>query len=530
MCLLSHLSLLTLCFLKTFGQTRINLEKRAFAFGENSNSFQESTSTGPVIGALENEIVTISYQAWIKNSENARKCKDIRELSRGFGSLSSSFKLVQNRGEDIYQQRHKSLSKVHIDGALNEFWKTFRIIQALIRNHLLPMTCLTSKRIEVLNLEYLERELMGGLFNSHDKPRPVFTLKNSLINEVIEKLGNILQSISFELEAEVPNSSMAVQTEALKKAAEIKVAFEKCVFESIDLLYQHKIFERSHLERFVSNEKNFQIMGHHLETIYSGYIHPKLTSYEVEALMLEAEFLMTDWKTAHLHSLLEVLSRDRQAQIVYNLILWCIDDLLAGTTRTNEAEFLAEAKSCRLFQHHITSSASTSSKEGSSESSDIAQRWQRKSTLAQDMLNFVRSPAVENTQREYLLSFYLLNFAQTYRNGEESWAVVKELTNNQIFRGKFELLHAGEKLHASITKLRDSRRFLQSFTLAESFMKNFSQENEKLLESQTQELAMTYRNKKEQLLELDLTPNLRRWVDTHTLLCDYNNVMTSENI
>ncbi|MBW0557390.1 hypothetical protein O181_097105 [Austropuccinia psidii MF-1] len=440
----------------------------------------------------------------------------------GYQSLSNSIRLVSQRKAHIATYRQSSSEMKDVHEILEELFRTFQIIQVLIRNRLLELADSNSKRIQVSNLAHLHNELNEDwthFRNRKPEERPIFVITKESMNQLTQKLSDLLQSASFPSRTGTLSPSKAQPD--WKAAAEIKVTFEKCVFQSIDIMYKHRISTADDLKRFSSSEKVLQLIESHLIDIYEGVIHAGVR-HEAAIFIPDFEFITKDWKTAHLHNILKELSAEQQGKLIYNLVIWLLDHYLAiNHERTEEGKLLEQVKQHSLFKPARETSASTSVGESALSATPGSDTVV---ALVSKLVAVVENSIPQKHDQEYTMSYHLLRFAKTFSTSFESQLVVQELKNNEIARKKFELLDAGQLLEASILQLFQCRRYLPNLSLEDVFIQEqFSPEKETLLLEDAADLLHAYARKKNELIKFEEKDSeLKDWLHEHAWLSFYD--------
>ncbi|MBW0505430.1 hypothetical protein O181_045145 [Austropuccinia psidii MF-1] len=446
---------------------------------ESLNPSQELTSTSVSIAELDKEIFQLFEQAQLKNSDEVNpgssfpktipEDQDTTRMFKGYKTLRSSIEtLHQNRG-DIQKYREKN-SIMDSEDALNELIRAFKITQVLLRNRLHTWTSSNPKYIVIEDLAQLESESskqyksLGSLESTQNH---IFVIGHNVNQQLTRYLSDILHSVYFRSESALPRSHGSPPVDFGLKRVEIKVTFEEYIFRLIDFMYRYKILTEKNLKSFLSSDQNIQLTINHLKDFYGKALYTRILGRKW-LLIPTMNFIMSDWKTKHLESLLAALPIEEHASFLYPLLTWYIDCSRPSVDNlSHKAQLIAQVRKQELFKPGRQTS-SLALIEGTSASSNVCA--QNVFSLTKEMISVVESSVDQAEAIEYQLIYHILRFAKTYPDTEESKLVAQEFEKNKMLQAKFKLMEMGGELAVLTNQCDAFSTYLITLNYRESFI------------------------------------------------------------
>ncbi|MBW0498727.1 hypothetical protein O181_038442 [Austropuccinia psidii MF-1] len=239
------------------------------------------------------------------------------------------------------------------------------------------------------------------------------------------------------------------------------LALEKCIFQALDLMYTSGIATKDDLQSIIANPMtvkfNLQLLAEHLRHLYS-------TGGDIwsadHALVPKLEFIMTDWKTADLHNLLQVLDYDERAYLVYFVLHGLLERWLNGIgweRNVPQAKFIF--KSIRELNMFEPASGVKATK-----TPNLAQSSNDKvSEVVNQMIIFLSTCELDKLssrlpsnyyQTFFLLNYYMLDFARRYTT-PESELIAKEFEEDDVLRSQYRMIKIGLQIHQYVDEILD---------------------------------------------------------------------------
>ncbi|MBW0524541.1 hypothetical protein O181_064256 [Austropuccinia psidii MF-1] len=311
-----------------------------------------------------------------------------------------------------------------------------------------------------------------------------------------------------------------------------KLALEMCIFQAMGSMYSSQLVSKDVLRSAIfssptSAKFNLQLIADHLQHLYSNGDLDIWSSHHT--LIPEFDFIMTEWKTAHLHNLLKTLEDDEKAHLVYLLLVGLLHQRLQPTKFGYDApktNFIFD----NVVKHHlfepplgVLATSGPSVAEGPHEELAL--------DVIKNMIEFLRTYDLETHipqfpqnfyQSSFLLNYCLMEFAQKYKTSAESHFFLSKLDKDSILKEQYELVGIGRKLQQYINKFLD-KRYLLSFPEGQTSVVSMEVSKQSLEEFHEilKNLSDEYKERKFKLLQ---EPTAQQWITKNKVITYFNHI------
>ncbi|MBW0464082.1 hypothetical protein O181_003797 [Austropuccinia psidii MF-1] len=387
------------------------------------------------------------------------------------------------------------------------------------------------KSLEVESLADLEREIVEQLRtfrNLNSTKKSHFSRNTGVTQQFTQNLIEILRSVKFRRKKKLMSSSGGLKSHFQKRQLEIKVTFQKCIFQSLDFMYKYRLSTHEDLVQFFLNDENIQLTLNHMKGLYDGVLFAGVAE-EPWTFEPNFEFILKDWKTKHLHNLLtskvsKALTPKQEAKFVYGLLLWYLDIALTAPGELTKKARLIEQVKKRPFFKPYTENQPLKVIDGSSFSNSGYNK--ELSELSQYLTSVIANTAQLEEALEYMIIYHILHFAKTYPIAAESQLVAKEIKHNQDLQLKLEMLAVGKRLQWSAGKVFEFGHFLQNSEQEIFIREEVSKESLAVALSILRETAEEFKEKKARFQAYNGRKDhtLQLWFDNNYWLRRYDEI------
>ncbi|MBW0474308.1 hypothetical protein O181_014023 [Austropuccinia psidii MF-1] len=290
------------------------------------------------------------------------------------------------------------------------------------------------KSFAFLGLNDKELDLTSNLLSQEVAlPKYFITMINQQAPEqLMKQIDAILHNLNFFTKDDKASAYETAQR------LETQVLFETCAFQALDFLYENKLCDEAILKKFILTGTTLEKLHEHLKNIYRNPAS-HLT------LIPEFSFLLNEWNTAHLHNLLAGFHEPERARLVEVMLIGAIQEYRTGAIMSSESPQM------KPILNAVTEE-------------DILKYWwsnDELSSLQQEkvknwflqLIEFFGQAGNSDRKVEYMISYYLLDFAESYQTAHFTNLLLTDPKRTSTFYSKLELFHAGVKLHENVNRL-----------------------------------------------------------------------------
>ncbi|MBW0497733.1 hypothetical protein O181_037448 [Austropuccinia psidii MF-1] len=320
----------------------------------------------------------------------------------------------------------------------------------------------STKLLEDLHFLKLDSDQLNSLvfLASREEVQPrhivdkIIEMKISHVARELNTLLRNLNMLSKTVERSRHENQLSLETRAL---------FETRIFQKLNFLYENQLCDQKMLRMFFSIENTLEITYEHLQNLFKIRKRPGEDLYFT--LMPELSFVLNDWNTAHLHSLLRgevnvilmpnVLNLDmaQQACLVELMLIGTIQRFKRShhfrQASPEIKTIMAAVTNDRILKHWWLNDSPNSMEQ------EAVKKW------IFDLVTFFGKTGDSKKRFEYLISYYLYNFIKTYQTSHFPTLPFNDLRQNFNLDSKFKVFQAGIILHEAVNRSFDYGQLVQ---------------------------------------------------------------------
>ncbi|MBW0464073.1 hypothetical protein O181_003788 [Austropuccinia psidii MF-1] len=395
-----------------------------------NNEFLKVQSSGiPRIDKVKHRT---SRLAQAQKSNHATLLEDYPKITRDFIKMSrkilSELESVDQEVAFITQAYLKKLS-----GSKSGVVFSKPATSSLISRRPMLLPSLPSMRFMEPILDSSKKSGLSDGFLSQDN---IDMINQIRVNNVPPELNRILHKLKLL------SMNARLSTKDLEPKLETEVVFETHIFQTLRFLYENQLCDQQVLKAFFSTENTLERTYKHLRNLFDRRRQPSQALYFT--LMPEMSFVLNDWNTAHLHSLLKELEQTQQVQLVELLLIGAIAEYKKDNRFHPAIETIMNPViQDRILKHwYLDGQPDLSTK-------------QKVEVWFQELVRFFGNAHHSITRLEYLISYYLLNFVKMYQSSHFPALSLSKSNDDFFLHKKFELFQAGIRLHEAINRSLD---------------------------------------------------------------------------
>ncbi|MBW0478969.1 hypothetical protein O181_018684 [Austropuccinia psidii MF-1] len=333
--------------------------------------------------------------------------------------------------------------------------------------------------------------------------------------EAAQVLNTILHKLDFLLiDAQISRNEK-------ERRRGTRVLFESHIFQTLKFLYENQLCDQNALKAFFATENTLERTYEHIRNLYKRRSPRIVDAYFI--LMPELSFVLKDWNTAHLHSLLRDLEKAQQAHLVELMLIGTIEDFkqsyLFHQASPEIKAIIDVVTEQRILKHWWLN-----------ESPNPLQKENVKNWFLQ-LVKYFGYTDRSKKRFEYLISYYLLNFIKTYQANQFQTLPFSDLEKFMSFETKFSLIQAGARRHQAANRSLDYQRLFLLPSDEKSYLT--TEITDEMIRSAVLEAATTtkdYKLLKDNIEKLGHSnQDLLNWKENNFLLQHYDALLSDQD-
>ncbi|MBW0534171.1 hypothetical protein O181_073886, partial [Austropuccinia psidii MF-1] len=329
-------------------------------------------------------------------------------------------------------------------------------------------------------------------------------------NQLAINLNKLLQKINVVL----LRDELQQNTKVKRKGT--KILLEIGIFHALDFIYGNQLCDEKVLKTFFLPTNTLERIYQHLRDLLTRRHSESLYSYFT--LIPELSFLQNDWITAHLHNVLAGLDKAEQAYIISSIMI----DTIEGYKKS---PFCDTHPEMMIIAEEITSD--TTLKNWWLNKALDASQEEHVATWIGKLVFFFGQAENSKNELQYTISYYLLNFIETYHPNHFPTLSFNNLDENINFNAKYELIKAGMKLHESVNRFLDYQYLLELEPYQKDYLTaHITGEDKKQIFLNVLQRVEAYNFVRGNIMSHKNT-NLCLWVETNSILQYVDSIATT---